>query len=62
MYVSGGKAYRLAEDGTAEAFDHEAARPYSWKLAHDVRPRAGPWESKAATNVTPMARRSSRDK
>jgi len=37
-YVSGGKSYRLAQDGTAEEFDNEAAKPYAWKLAHDVRP------------------------
>ncbi len=38
VYVSGGKAYRLAADGKVTAFAHEAARPYAWKLAHDVRP------------------------
>ena len=38
VYVSGGKAYRLGEDGKAIAFDHAAAKPYAWKLAHDVRP------------------------
>ena len=38
VFVSGGRAYRLAEDGTAAAFDHEAAQPYAWRLAHDVRP------------------------
>ena len=38
VYVSGGKAYRLAADGTAEEFENEATEPYAWKLAHDVRP------------------------
>ena len=38
VYVSGGKAYRLAQDGSAEQFDHDVAKPYAWKLAHDVRP------------------------
>jgi hypothetical protein len=38
VYVSGGKAYRLTEDGSAKPFQHDAAGPYAWKLAHDVRP------------------------
>jgi len=38
VYVSGGKAYRLAEDGSVQEFDSDAAKPYAWKLAHDVRP------------------------
>lgn len=38
VFVSGGKAYRLADDGTVEAFDNDAAQHVSWKLAHDVRP------------------------
>jgi hypothetical protein len=38
VYVSGGKAYRLAADGTAEAFESDAAKPYAWKLGHNVRP------------------------
>lgn len=38
VYISGGKAYRLGSDGTAEEFDNEATEPYAWKLAHDVRP------------------------
>ena len=42
VYVSGGEAYRLSREGTAEVFEHEAARPYSWKLAHDVRPARVP--------------------
>jgi len=38
VYVAGGKAYRLAADDKPEVFEHEAAEPYAWKLAHDVRP------------------------
>jgi hypothetical protein len=38
VYVSGGKAFRLGEDGLIEAFENAAARPYAWKLAHNVRP------------------------
>jgi hypothetical protein len=38
VYVAGGKAYRLAADGKTQVFEHEAAQPYAWKLAHDVRP------------------------
>ncbi|MGE0759656.1 MAG: hypothetical protein AB7O38_21755, partial [Pirellulaceae bacterium] len=38
VYVAGGKAFRLAWDGTLDEFDHPGARPYAWKLAHDVRP------------------------
>jgi hypothetical protein len=38
VYVSGGRAYRLTGDGAVEAFANKAAEPYSWRLAHDVRP------------------------
>jgi len=38
VYVAGGRAYRLNAEGAVEVFDHAAAAPYSWKLAHDVRP------------------------
>ncbi len=38
VYVAGGKAYRLAADDKPEAFEHQAAQPYAWKLGHDVRP------------------------
>jgi hypothetical protein len=38
VYVSGGKAYRIGEGSTAEAFDNDAAKPYAWKLGHNVRP------------------------
>ncbi len=38
VYVAGGNAYRLNEAGKPQPFLHEAAQPYAWKLAHDVRP------------------------
>jgi len=38
VYVSGGKAYRLAKEGKVETFENVAAKPYAWKLGHDVRP------------------------
>ncbi len=38
VYVGGGRAYRLGEDGQPEAFEHAVAEPYAWKLGHDVRP------------------------
>jgi hypothetical protein len=45
VYLSGGKAYRAASDAGVETFEHDAARPYAWKLAHDVRPAR--WSSGA---------------
>lgn len=38
VYVSGGDAYRLGEDGKVATFEPAAAQPYTWPLAHDVRP------------------------
>ena len=38
VYVSAGRAFRLNQAGQVEQFPHEAASPYAWKLAHDVRP------------------------
>ena len=38
VYVAGGKAFQLTEDGKTQEIEHEAAQPYAWKLAHDVRP------------------------
>jgi hypothetical protein len=38
VFVSGGKVRRLADDGNVEEFEHEDAKPYAWKLAHNVRP------------------------
>ncbi len=38
VYVTGGKAYKRSADGKVlEAFDNDAAKPYAWALAHDVR-------------------------
>ena len=38
VYVGGGKLYRLTSDGELVGADHPAAQPYSWPIAHDVRP------------------------
>jgi hypothetical protein len=38
VYIAGGKAFRLGKDNSVEEFQNEAAKPYAWKLAHDVRP------------------------
>ena len=40
VYVSGGKLYRVDESNKLSEADHPAARPYSWAMAHDVRPAA----------------------
>ncbi len=39
VYVSAGKLFVAGEHGTLMRRDHEAARPYSWPIAHDVRPK-----------------------
>ncbi len=36
--VGGGKVFSLVGSGLSAEEDHPAARPYSWALAHDVRP------------------------
>jgi hypothetical protein len=38
VYVAAGKCYKLDAGGKLAASDHAAAKPYSWPLAHDVRP------------------------
>ncbi len=38
VYIAGGKAYRLGADGKPDVFETEAAKPYAWRLGHDVRP------------------------
>ena len=38
VYIAGGKLYRVNEAGKIEASEHEAAQPYAWPLAHNVRP------------------------
>ncbi len=40
VYVRQGKIYRRASDGSLSAEEHPAAKPYTWALAHDVRPAA----------------------
>lgn len=40
VYVSSGKLFSMGPDGKLETSDHEAATPYLWPLAHDVRPKA----------------------
>ena len=39
VYIAGGRLYRISDEGTLASEDgNEAAAPYSWPLAHDVRP------------------------
>lgn len=38
VYVAGGRAYRLNDQGAAETFENSAAKPYAWRFGHDVRP------------------------
>lgn len=40
VYIAGGKLYRLDDDDQDAVVveDHAAAKPYSWPLAHNVRP------------------------
>lgn len=40
VYVSGGNVYSLWDAGTLLARSQEAAEPYAWPIAHDVRPKA----------------------
>ena len=40
VYVCGGRLFRLGPDGKLVGAEHPAAEPYSWPLAHDVRPAA----------------------
>ncbi len=37
-YISGGRLFRLGEEGKLESREHDAAAPVSWPLAHQVRP------------------------
>ena len=39
VYVSGGQVYRINGNALA-AQDHDAAKPYMWPVAHNVRPAA----------------------
>jgi len=38
VFVHDGRVHRQTSDGELEAFEHPAADPYRWSLAHDVRP------------------------
>lgn len=38
VYISGGMLYRIDKSGKLSEEDHPAAQPYSWAVAHDVRP------------------------
>ena len=40
VYVAGGKAYYLDDENKLAVTEHEAARPYLWPIAHNVRPAA----------------------
>ena len=39
VYICGGKLYQL-DDGKLVCREHEAAKPYLWPIAHEVRPAA----------------------
>jgi len=38
VYISGGRMFRRAKDGSLVSDDHDAAGPVTWPLAHNVRP------------------------
>jgi len=38
VYISGGRMFRRAKDGSLISDDHAAAAPMTWPLAHNVRP------------------------
>ncbi|MBA7716074.1 hypothetical protein ES703_125136 [subsurface metagenome] len=40
VYIAGGNLYSLDEKGQLTGTEHEAARPYLWPIAHNVRPAA----------------------
>jgi hypothetical protein len=40
VYICGGKLYRLDNKGKLTTTEHNAAKPYLWPIAHDVRPAA----------------------
>jgi hypothetical protein len=37
VFITGGKAFKRDGKGKLTPFDHDAAKPYAWPLAHDVR-------------------------
>ena len=40
VYISAGKLFQIASGGKLETLNQEAASPYLWPIAHDVRPKA----------------------
>jgi len=38
VYISGGKIFQINDSERLSEKEHPAAQPYSWPLAHDVRP------------------------
>ncbi len=38
VYIAGGRLYQLDAQGALVSAAHDAARPYAWAMAHDVRP------------------------
>ena len=40
LYVSGGMMYAIGPAGTLTRLKSDAAEPYGWPIAHDVRPKA----------------------
>ena len=49
VYISGGRLHRLDENEELIGVEHEAAAPYSWPLAHNVRPAAQSLGSEGCT-------------
>ena len=39
-YICGGKLYSFNEQGELISIEHNAAKPYLWPIAHNVRPAA----------------------
>jgi hypothetical protein len=50
VYISAGRLYRLGSDGKLSGSEHAAAAPYSWPIAHDVRPAAQSLGSRGCTD------------
>lgn len=50
VYISGGRMFRLGEDGKLAAEEHAAAEPVTWPLAHNVRPAQQSLGWKACTD------------
>jgi hypothetical protein len=38
VFVNSGRIYQLDEDGNITSIKHDAAKPYTWAFAHNVRP------------------------